>query len=93
MISVIRVNQLDRERAVKLVRQMSDVCGIDLAESSLMLMPQNAEGIASIGDQLHVKVELNFGSRQCLYAIMDEYHLKFKETPEKVIIIDQTTEA
>ena len=91
MISVIRVNQLDRERAVKLVRQMSEVCGIDLAESSLMLMPQNAEGIASIWNQLHLKAELNFGSRQCLYTIMDEYHLKFKETPEKVKIIDPTT--
>lgn len=84
---------LDREKAVKLVKQMSDVCGIDLAESSLMLMPQNAEGIPSSGDQLHVKAELNFGSRLCLYAIMDEENLKFKETPEKVIIINPTVQS
>ncbi len=84
---------MDREKAVKLVKQMSDVCGIDLAESSLMLMPQNAEGIPSSGDQLHVKAELNFGSRLCLYAIMDEENLKFKETPEKVIIINPTVQS
>jgi hypothetical protein len=79
---------MDREKAVKIVKQLSEVCGVDLAEASLMLMPQNAEGIPSIGEQLHVKAELNFGSRQCLNAIMDEYQLKFKETPEKVIIIN-----
>ncbi len=81
---------MDREKAVRLVKQMSEVCGIDLAESSLMLMPQNSEGIASTGDQLHVKAELNFGSRLCLYAIMDEENLKFKETPEKVVIVNPT---
>ncbi len=79
---------MDREKAIQLVKQLSEVCGVDLAESSLMLMPQNAEGVASKGEQLHVKAELNFGSRTCLNAIMDEYNLKFKETPEKVIILN-----
>jgi hypothetical protein len=32
---------------------------IDLDASSLMLMPQNAKGIPSTGEQLHVKTELN----------------------------------
>jgi hypothetical protein len=79
--------KIDREKAVKLVKQMSDVCGIDLDTSSLMLMPQNAEGIPSTGGQLHVKTELNFGSRLCLNAIADENKLKIKETPEKIVIV------
>ncbi len=79
---------MDKEKAVKLVKQLSEVCGVDLNQSSLMLMPQNAEGIPSTGDQLHVKAELNFGSRLCLYAIMDENNLKVKETPEKFVIIN-----
>ncbi len=83
------VNLLDKEKAVELVKQMSQICGLDLTRSSLMLMPQNAEGIASTGDQLHVKTELDFGSRQCLNAIVDEYRLKYKETPEKVVILNQ----
>lgn len=83
-------DQMDKEKVLNIVKQMSDVCGIDLAESSLMLMPQNAEGIPSSGDQLHVKAELNFGSRLCLYALMDEYKLKVRETPEKIVIINPT---
>ena len=79
---------MGREKAVKLVKQVSELCGVDLAESSLMLMPQNAQGIPSVGEQLHVKAELNFGSRQCLNAIMDEYQLKFKEISEILIIIN-----
>jgi hypothetical protein len=84
-----REKEIEREKAVKLVKQMSEVCGIDLDESSLMLMPQNAEGIPSTGGQLHVKTELNFGSRLCLNAIADENKLKVKETPEKVVIVNQ----
>jgi len=80
--------KIDRKTAVKLVKQMSTVCGIDLDGSSLMLMPQNAEGIPSLGEQLHVKTELNFGSRLCLNALADENELQIRETPEKVILIN-----
>jgi|GEM_PF-1480783 hypothetical protein len=80
--------KIDRETAVKLVQQMSAVCGIDLEDSSLMLMPQNAEGIPSLGEQLHVKTALNFGSRLCLNALADENKLQIRETPEKVILIN-----
>ena len=82
---------MDRDKATEIVKQMSKTCGIDLRKSSLMLMPPNAEGIPSNGDQLHVATELNFGSRICLYAIMDEHKLKFKEKPEKIVIIAPLT--
>ncbi|MCL2359187.1 hypothetical protein [Candidatus Bathycorpusculum sp.] len=80
--------KINRKKAVNLVKQMSDVCGIDLDTSSLMLMPQNAEGIPSIGEQLHIKTELNFGSRLCLNALADENKLQIKETPEKIILVN-----
>jgi hypothetical protein len=77
---------LDKEKATQIIRQMSKVCGIDLRKSALMLMPPNAEGIASNGDQLHVQAELDFGTRVCLYAVMDEHQLKFKEKTDKIVI-------
>ena len=67
---------------------MSTVCGIDLDASSLMLMPQNADGITSQGDQFHIKTALNFGSRLCLDALADENKFQIRETPEKVILVN-----
>ncbi len=82
---------MDREKAVDLVRKMSKVCGIDMQKSSLMLMPKDHGGIKSKGNQLHVKAQLNFGSRLCLYAVLDEDRLKFKEKPDKIVIIEPPT--
>ncbi len=80
---------LDKEKAVELIKEMSRVCGIDLERSSLVFMPKNAEGIQSKDVQLHISTaELNFGSRECLYALMDERKWKFKEEPDKIVIIE-----
>jgi hypothetical protein len=80
---------LDKEQAVELIKEMSRVCGIDLERSSLIFRPKNAEGIESKDVQLHISTaELNFGSRECLYALMDERRWKFKEEPDKIVIIE-----
>jgi hypothetical protein len=80
---------MDREKAVELVKEMSQICGIDLEKSSLIWMPKGADGIQSKDVQLHIKTaELNFGSRECLYALMDERKWKFKEEPDKIVIVE-----
>ncbi len=80
---------MDREKAVELVREMSRVCGIDLEKSSLIFMPKDAAGVLPNDVQLHIeKAQLNFGSRQCLHALMDERKWKFREEPDKIIITE-----
>ena len=80
---------MDKAKAVELLREMSRICGIDLEESSLIFMPKGSEGIESKNAQLHIQTaRLNFGSRECLYALMDERKLKFKEEPDKIVIVE-----
>ncbi len=84
---------LDREKAVELVKEMVRVCGIDLEKSSLVFMPKNSEGIPSKDVQLHISTPgLDFGSRNCLYALMDERRWKFREEPDKIVIIEPATD-
>jgi hypothetical protein len=80
---------MDREKAVELVKEMSRVCGIDLEKSSLIWMPKGSDGIQSKDVQLHIQTaQLNFGSRECLYALMDERKWKFTEEPDKIVIVE-----
>lgn len=80
---------MDREKAVELIKEMSRVCGIDLEKSSLILMPKDSEGIQSKNAQLHIQTaQLNFGSRECLYALLDERKWKFREEPDKIVIVE-----
>ena len=80
---------MDRKKAVELIKEMSRVCGIDLEKSSLIFMPKNTGGIQSKDVQLHILTpNLDFGSRQCLYALLDELKWKFREEPDKIVIIE-----
>jgi hypothetical protein len=79
----------DRIKAVELIAEMSQVCGIDLEKSSLIFMPKPDEIGKSADVELHIlKAQLDFGSRKCLYALLDERKLKFKESPDKIMITD-----
>lgn len=83
---------MDKEKAVELIKEMSRVCGIDLEKSSLIFMPKKAEVIESKDVQLHIlTAQLNFGSRKCLYALLDERRWKFKEESDKIVIIEPAT--
>jgi hypothetical protein len=82
---------MDKEKAVELIKEMSRACGIDLEKSSLIFMP-NSEGIDSRAVQLHILTpNLIFGTRNCLYALLDERKWKFKEEPDKIVIIEPLT--
>ncbi len=84
---------MKREQAVELIKEMSRICGIDLEKSSLLFMPKDAEGIESKDVQLHISTpNLDFGSRHCLYALLDERKWKFKEETDKIVIIEPLTE-
>ncbi len=55
-------------------------------------MPKNAEGIESMDVQLYIAAaQLNFGSRECLYALIDERKWKFKEEPDRIVTIEPPT--
>jgi hypothetical protein len=82
---------MDREKAIELITELSRVCGMDLERSSLIFMPKNAEGIESKDVQLHISTpNLDFGSRHCLYALLNERNWWFKEEPDKIVIIEPT---
>ncbi len=84
---------MDRETALQLVKEMSRVCGIDLEKSSLIFMPKDAEGIESKDVQLHIiMADLDFGSRECLYALVDEKRWKFREENDRIVILEPPNE-
>ncbi len=80
---------MDKQKATELIQELSRVCGMDLERSSLIFMPKNAEGIESKDVQLHILTpDLNFATRHCLYALLDERKWWFKEEPGKLVILE-----
>jgi hypothetical protein len=79
---------LNRQKAAEIFSELSKTGIIDPKKNSIMLMSQDCGGIHSKGKQLHVKTTLNLASRIWLQAVMDEHQLKYKEQPDKIVIID-----
>ncbi len=80
---------MDKQSAIELIKELSRVCGVNLEKSSIIFMPKNAEGVESKDAQLHILTpNLDFGSRHCLYALLDERKWWFKEEPDKLIILE-----
>jgi hypothetical protein len=83
---------LDKEKAVELIKELSSVCSIDLEKASLVFMPKNTEGLESKDVQLHIlTAKLNFESRLCLMALLDERKWKYAEEPDKIVVFEPTT--
>jgi hypothetical protein len=75
--------------AVQLIKEMSETCGVDLEQSSLIFSCRNLDGNESKDCQLEIlKANLNDGTRTCLYALMDERKWKFKEETDRIVILD-----
>ncbi len=79
---------MDKEKAIELIKEMSRICGIDLEKSSLIFSCRYTEGSQGNCQLEILTTELNFGTRNCLYALLDERKWKFREEPGKIVIAE-----
>jgi hypothetical protein len=79
---------LDRTTAIKVLMQAAELGVYNPTKDSVMLMDADSDGVKSIGQQLHVKTELDVGSRRWLQKMLEAHQLTFIERENKIIIME-----
>ncbi len=80
------MQQLNREEATKLIREIDEECK-EIRGSSIMLMEPNQSSIDSEGYQVHIKMKADWKRLRCLETIAEQYGYAVKNEPDKERIV------
>jgi len=76
---------MKRDEAINVLKEISEAC-TNLETYQVMIMPPNANGVLSTGNQIHVKVNLDQESMMCIKPFLAKRGLAVKQEKNLLII-------